>query len=318
MLPQTLAEKPFSGLGIAGWGPATAGLESVLNFSASPACTGSYRNLSVSGGVATLPCPATPEAALTVTLGTAHGLDYRQCAAHCCSSLNCSAFAWYEAPGVAAAPAGDDAVQFVSLPPFDWTQPPLAAPPGNLDIQPSLAACETKCAAISSCEVGLWLNGSARHGECWLSEGLARTPRRDFCGAAPGQGCAAFKRLGVKPAPPAPAPAPAPPPPSPPGPAEAEGTLCMTFTKDFVLGQQPAGPHETVRRAQGGVLTVPPSSEDQIANGLRSGTWLGGIGTGGYELRADGTFHLSTIRNQSPASEPCTQTARPATTLCPL
>ena len=43
------------------------------------------------------------------------------------------------------------------------------------------------------------------------------------------------------------------------------------------------------------VLTTPSSATDQIANGLRSGTWLGGVGTGGYELRADGTFHLSTV-----------------------
>ena len=53
---------------------------------------------------------------------------------------------------------------------------------------------------------------------------------------------------------------------------------------------------------------------DHIANGLRSGTFLGGVGTGGYELRADGTFHLSTLRNQFSALS--RGKARSATQFC--
>jgi hypothetical protein len=142
--------------------------------------------------VATLPCPATPAAALSTALGQAHGLSYDQCASHCCSQLNCSAFAWYETV----------------------------------------------------------LSGASG------------------------------------------------------------GLLCSTFTSDHITGPQPFGPTAPVRQARGAVLTVPPPEADHVANGLRSGTWLGGVGTGGYELRADGTVHLSTIRNQSPASEPWQATVR--------
>ena len=80
--------------------------------------------------------------------------------------------------------------------------------------------------------------------------------------------------------------------------------LCQYYATGFELGPQPF-PSGAVQFAQGANLTAPATAaQDAVAHGLRSGTWLGGLGTGGYELRADGTFHLSTIRNQSPASEP--------------
>lgn len=82
-----------------------------------------------------------------------------------------------------------------------------------------------------------------------------------------------------------------------------EGMLCQTYTAGYSLGPQPF-PDGRVISAQGGATTVAPATEDKIANGLRSGTFLGGLATGGYEIRADGTFHLCTIRNQSPAGEP--------------
>jgi hypothetical protein len=66
-----------------------------------------------------------------------------------------------------------------------------------------------------------------------------------------------------------------------------EGLLCQGFTMAFSTGPQPF-PDAHVRFAQGVVLAVSPAAEDDVANGLRSGTWLGGLGTGGYELRADG------------------------------
>ena len=43
------------------------------------------------------------------------------------------------------------------------------------------------------CEVGVFLNGSVRYGECWLGAQL-EAPRTDFCGAAPGQSCQGFER----------------------------------------------------------------------------------------------------------------------------
>jgi hypothetical protein len=82
-----------------------------------------------------------------------------------------------------------------------------------------------------------------------------------------------------------------------------EGFLCQTLKEGYTTGPQP-WPQGHVLFAQGGVLKRPASEVDEVANGLRSGTYLGGIGTGGYEIRADGTFHLDTIRNQAPAAEP--------------
>jgi hypothetical protein len=85
--------------------------------------------------------------------------------------------------------------------------------------------------------------------------------------------------------------------------------LCQYYTSDYSLGPQ-SWPSGNVLFAQGARLINQIVTEDNIANGLRSGTWLGGLGTNGYEIRADGTFHLSTIRNQSPASEPWQGTVR--------
>ena len=85
--------------------------------------------------------------------------------------------------------------------------------------------------------------------------------------------------------------------------------LCQSFALGYSLGPQPF-PSGNVVFAQGFELRTAPSPVDVIANGLRSGTFLGGIGTGGYELRADGTFHLEALRGQSPASEPWQGTTR--------
>jgi sialate O-acetylesterase len=42
--------------------------------------------------------------------------------------------------------------------------------------------------------VALYINGTVRHGECWLSTAKALVPRKDFCGAVAGQSCAAYGR----------------------------------------------------------------------------------------------------------------------------
>ena len=81
----TLAETPFSRP------PHAAGLETVLNFSASPACMGAVQNLTDAGpSVATLPTSSSG----SVGLGKVYGLSYGECASHCCTKQNCSAFAW--------------------------------------------------------------------------------------------------------------------------------------------------------------------------------------------------------------------------------
>lgn len=95
-------------------------------------------------------------------------------------------------------------VAWVTLPPLDWTNGPILS---QGQLQPSLEACQALCAATTSptpCKVGLFISGSVRHGECWLSGDLANAPRTDFCNAAPGQSCSSFafptKYRGLSPA----------------------------------------------------------------------------------------------------------------------
>eukprot|EP01048_Picozoa_sp_COSAG05_P004791 COSAG05_NODE_271_length_12468_cov_8.607810_14_plen_617_part_00 len=54
-------------------------------------------------------------------------------------------------------------------------------------------ACQALCFQDGTCEVGVFLNGNVRHGECWIGPHL-EPPRTDFCGAAPGQSCQGFRR----------------------------------------------------------------------------------------------------------------------------
>jgi hypothetical protein len=82
-----------------------------------------------------------------------------------------------------------------------------------------------------------------------------------------------------------------------------EGALCQAYASGYATGPQPF-PAGRVLFAQGAALATAPLPQDDLQNGLRSGTYLGGLGTGGYELRADGTAHLSTTRNQAPSAEP--------------
>lgn len=118
----------------------------------------------------------------------------------------------HQSAGLASA---EKIVPFEDLPPLDWTQAPIVHD-GDKNKQPSENACKAQCAAMSTCNVGLYLNGSVRHGECWLSTHLAEYARTDFCGKKPGQSCASFCKTGTKPTP-GPAPPPPPPPPHPPG-----------------------------------------------------------------------------------------------------
>lgn len=118
-----------------------------------------------------------------------------------------------QSAGLSSAPV--QSVSFTELSPLDWTKAPIVAH-GSENKQQSENACKAQCAAMPACNVGLFLNGSVRHGECWLSTHLAEHGRTDFCGVKPGQSCAAFCKTGTKPTP-GPSP-PAPPPPlHPPG-----------------------------------------------------------------------------------------------------
>ncbi len=112
-------------------------------------------------------------------------------------------------------PVEAPSVPFEELAPLDWTLAPIVAK-GDKNKQPSEIACKAQCAAMPACNVGLFLNGSVRHGECWLSTRLAEHGRTDFCGQKPGQSCASFCKNGTKPTP-GPSPPLPPPPRHPPG-----------------------------------------------------------------------------------------------------
>ncbi len=73
-----------------------------------------------------------------------------------------------------------------------------AAPevPGYPQVLPTDIACEEACMAEDDCASGLWLSGSVRHGDCYLSERVGPA-RHDFCGARPGQQCVGFVRKSL-------------------------------------------------------------------------------------------------------------------------
>ena len=60
-------------------------------------------------------------------------------------------------------------------------------------VLPTAVACEQACMAQDDCASGLWLSGSVRHGDCYLTARVGPA-RRDFCGALPGQQCVGFVR----------------------------------------------------------------------------------------------------------------------------
>ena len=83
---------------------------------------------------------------------------------------------------------------FQELSSYDWTQGDIVD--GNKYHTPSEDDCKARCMQLSNCMCGLWLSGSVRHGECWLSSQVALVPRKDFCHAEPNQECKSFKKLG--------------------------------------------------------------------------------------------------------------------------
>lgn len=169
-------------------------------------------------------------------------------------------------PSDVLAQAQDNAAVFEELSSLDWTEPPIL---DKGEHSPSEDACKAKCASMPSCNVVLYLNGTTRHGECWLSGRLRENPRADFCGAKPGQSCASFKKQGTKPTP-APSPAPRPPP-------------APTHPPGIYRGSTPA-------------------------SGMRSAVPLGGIGAGSFELRGDGSLHEFIIHNAGPGGAAKIQT----------
>jgi hypothetical protein len=85
----------------------------------------------------------------------------------------------------------------------------IGAPPSPLVAD--AAHCEAICAATGGCVTGTYINGSLRHGECWLASVKLAEPRHDYCGVNAAQQCFAFANEGPVP-PPSPPPGPPPPP----------------------------------------------------------------------------------------------------------
>jgi hypothetical protein len=114
------------------------------------------------------------------------------------------------------------APEYVPLGNGDWNDECCDLDDGTKHIVASTAACEDLCSATAGCVVGLILNGTVRHGECWIASRKRAAVRLDFCGVKPGQSCSAFQRSG---APGPPPPAPPPPSPSPPFPPRTSSVL---------------------------------------------------------------------------------------------
>ena len=88
---------------------------------------------------------------------------------------------------------------WTELPGLDWNDPAAIVKSGTDNVEASLIACQGGCAATPGCVVGLWLNGTTRHGECWLASRKASTPRANFCGASARKGCEAFELSSPRP-----------------------------------------------------------------------------------------------------------------------
>ena len=74
----------------------------------------------------------------------------------------------------------------------NWNEAPeIARYPRVL---PSALACEQACLALRGCASGLWLSGATRHGDCYLTSGVAVGARHDFCAVNPQQQCVGFVR----------------------------------------------------------------------------------------------------------------------------
>ena len=104
--------------------------------------------------------------------GQARDLTFEQCVSHCCTSINCAAFAWYKfatphsnpfsaaelQAGAAQAAEAAAPAQFVELPPFDWGAPPSL----GMTHEASEALCQARCASKPGCNVGLFLGPQLR------------------------------------------------------------------------------------------------------------------------------------------------------------
>lgn len=125
------------------------------------------------------------------------------CSAACGSNADCLAWDW---SGVPSSPktTGIGVTSYTNLGNGDWQAGAMLRDGNTAPKLAAVADCEAACTAIAACTTGLYVNGTVRHGECWLSSGTAPRPRTDFCGAAAGQSCAGFRKTGAPMPPPPP------------------------------------------------------------------------------------------------------------------
>jgi hypothetical protein len=90
-------------------------------------------------------------------------------------------------------PPPTPAVAYRPLGNAGWGAPPVLQIGSNVHAK-DVSSCEAMCTKLPKCNVGLFVNGTVRHGECWLTQNKSTTPQLNFCSAKPGQECYAFER----------------------------------------------------------------------------------------------------------------------------
>jgi hypothetical protein len=71
---------------------------------------------------------------------------------------------------------------FKELPPYDWNEPGYKVLDGAANLFDTVDGCKRKCAEMGeSCQVGVYVSGTVRHGQCWLASKKANTSDTSFC-----------------------------------------------------------------------------------------------------------------------------------------
>lgn len=86
---------------------------------------------------------------------------------------------------------------FRLLSPYDWNEPGFKVLDGAANKFDTVNGCKEKCAEMDNCEVGVYVHGEDRHGECWLASKMANASNADFCGQDSMKQCTAFQKAPV-------------------------------------------------------------------------------------------------------------------------
>ena len=228
------------------------------------------------------------------------------CAAACVGNAACLAWEWDHVPATDAAAtdvaaqaptrvdsrsvsggsgggdkssgnSGGGVVKFTELGNADWQAGTLLRNGNTAPKLASEAACEAACRIIPLCDTGLFVNGTVRFGECWLSAALASKPLNNFCGAEPGESCAGFTR------------SPWPPPPRSQCRMQSSDTLASAYTQGFNRAGVDSG-------NPGDWSIIPSHSVVFTARTASTATPYNGLGSQGFFFPAGGVCDGCTAR----------------------